>query len=206
AVLDTKDMFFMVPLQEQDKPHFAFTWEGVQYTFNRFPQGYKHCPTIAHGTLAELLQQVSIPPETCLYQYRDNILIGGDSPEAVRTAAASVRETLNNAGVVIPVDKCQGLTQEVKFLATCWIAGSASIPPDTLEKTEALQPPQSKKELQQTLGYWRKHIPGFSIIVRPLYSLLQKGKVWEWTEEHNKAMKTLMNELQTHQSLGLYTP
>lgn len=57
AVLNTKDMIFMVPLQEQDKPHFAFTWEGVQYTFNRLPQGYKRSPTIAHGALVELLQQ-----------------------------------------------------------------------------------------------------------------------------------------------------
>ena len=115
AVLDIKDMFFMVPLQEQDKPHFAFTWERVQYTFNRLPQGYKHSPTIAHGALAELLQQVSIPPEAPLYQYIVDIVIGGNSPEAVRTTAASVWETLNNAGVVIPLDNCQGPAQEVKF-------------------------------------------------------------------------------------------
>lgn len=80
----------MVPLQEQDKPYFAFTWEGVRYTFNRLPQGYKHSPTIAHGALAELLPQVSIPPEPHLYQYIDDILIGGDFQEAVRTAATSV--------------------------------------------------------------------------------------------------------------------
>ena len=47
AVLDVKDMFFMVPLREEDKEKFAFTWEGIQYSFNRLPQGYKHSPTIA---------------------------------------------------------------------------------------------------------------------------------------------------------------
>ncbi|KAF1545597.1 hypothetical protein FQV20_0008183, partial [Eudyptula albosignata] len=42
-------------------------------------------------------------------------------------------------------------------------------------KIEQLQMPQFRKELQQlmsTLVYWRKHIPGFSIIAHPLYSVL----------------------------------
>ncbi|KAK4807137.1 hypothetical protein QYF61_018478, partial [Mycteria americana] len=69
--------------------------------------------------------------------------------------------------------------------------------------------PQSRKELQQlmgTLGYWRKHVPGFSIISRPLYSLLRKGKPWEWKLEHKEAVKTLTEELKTYQSLGPVHP
>ncbi|KAK4819549.1 hypothetical protein QYF61_007060 [Mycteria americana] len=61
AALDIKDMFFMVPLKEEDKEKFAFTWEGIQYTFNRLPQGYQHSPTIAQAVLAELLQTVLLP-------------------------------------------------------------------------------------------------------------------------------------------------
>ncbi|KAK4806386.1 hypothetical protein QYF61_016236 [Mycteria americana] len=69
--------------------------------------------------------------------------------------------------------------------------------------------PQSRKELQQlmgALGYWRKHVPGFSIISRPLYSLLRKGKPWEWKLEHKEAVKTLTEELKTYQSLGPVQP
>jgi len=54
AALDVKDTFFLVTLQEKDKEKFAFRWGGVQYTFNRLPQGYKHSPMIAHAALAEL--------------------------------------------------------------------------------------------------------------------------------------------------------
>ncbi|KAK4810584.1 hypothetical protein QYF61_007321 [Mycteria americana] len=81
AALDAKDMFFMVPLKEEDKEKFAFTWEGIQYTFHRLPQGYKHSPTIAHAALAELLRTVSLPQEVKLCQYIDDTLIGGTSPE-----------------------------------------------------------------------------------------------------------------------------
>lgn len=31
TVLDVKDMFFMVSIREEDKPKFAFTWEGTQH-------------------------------------------------------------------------------------------------------------------------------------------------------------------------------
>ncbi|KAK4807063.1 hypothetical protein QYF61_018404 [Mycteria americana] len=209
AALDVKDMFFMVPLKEEDKEKFAFTWEGIQYTFNRLPQGYKHSPMIAHAALAELLQTVSLPQEVKLYQYIDDILIGGTSPEKVGEAAAAVWQALNKAEIEIPPGKCQGPSKEVKFLGTWWIAGSAVIPPDTLRKIEELQMPQSRKELQQlmgTLGYWRKHVPGFSIISRPLYSLLRKGKPWEWKLEHKEAVKTLTEELKTYQSLGPVHP
>ncbi|KAK4828000.1 hypothetical protein QYF61_022777, partial [Mycteria americana] len=108
AVLDVKDMVFMVPLKEEDKEKLAFTWEGIQYTFNRLPQGYKHSPTIAHAALAELLQTVSLPQEVKLYQYIDDILIGGTSPEKVGEAAAAVWQALNKAEIEIPPGKCQG--------------------------------------------------------------------------------------------------
>ncbi|KAF1528671.1 hypothetical protein FQV19_0014696, partial [Eudyptula minor] len=58
------------------------------------PQGYKQSPTIAHAALAELLQTVSLPQEVKLYQYIDDILIGGTSPEKVGEAAAAVWQAL----------------------------------------------------------------------------------------------------------------
>ena len=81
--------------------------------------------------------------------------------------------------------------------------GSAVIPPDTLRKIVQLQMPHSRKELQQlmgTLGYCRKHVPGFSIVHCPPYSLLQKGKPWEWKSDHKEATKTLTEELKTYES------
>lgn len=53
-------MFFMIPLRVEDKPQFAFTCQGIQYTFNQLPQDYLHSPTIAHNTVAALLGTVYI--------------------------------------------------------------------------------------------------------------------------------------------------
>ncbi|NXT86249.1 POL5 protein, partial [Zapornia atra] len=166
-----------IPLQEEDKPQFAFTWEGVQYTFNRLPQGYKHSPTIAHNALARILKEIDIPDGISVYQYIDDILIGGDNQETVKGAFNQILSTLTSLGLEIPYAKCQGPSQEVKFLGVWWCGGAIAVPADTLEKIEAGKAPENKKELQQILGtlsYWRKHVPGFSIIARSLYKLIKK--------------------------------
>lgn len=188
---------------------FAFTWKGIQYTFNRLPQGYKHSPTIAHNALAKILAEIPVSPDSTVYQYIDDILIGGKNQEGVRDTMENIRKTLLDLGLEIPDSKCQGPAQEVKFLGVWWVNGAASVPQDTLEKIEHGQNPSSVKELQQVLGtlsYWRKHIPGFAIIARPLYNLLKRGKSWEWTEQHTSALESLIKELRLFQQLGPIHP
>lgn len=60
AVLDVKDMFFMVPAQDKDRKKVALPFEDVQYTITRLSQEYKHSPVTVHAVLAELLQTHSL--------------------------------------------------------------------------------------------------------------------------------------------------
>ncbi|PKU43507.1 hypothetical protein llap_6182 [Limosa lapponica baueri] len=191
-------MFFMIPVLKQDKELFTFTLKGIQHTLNRLPQGYKHSPTIAHNALAKVLAEVPVSKGCTICQYIDDILIGREDQESMKGMMENFREMLLDLGLEVPDSKCQGSAQEVKFLGVWWIKGAASVLQDTLKKIEHGQNPSSVKELQQVLailGYWRKHIPGFSIIAHPLYSLLKKGKSWEWTGRHTKALELLMKEL-----------
>ncbi|NXH46543.1 TF29 protein, partial [Dicaeum eximium] len=198
TVLDIKDMFFMVPIQEEDKPKFAFTWEGTQYTFNCLPQGYKHLPTIVHNALAEVLQQIKIQEGVKIYQYIDDVLAGwgGEEKNAVRIAAQDTWNKLSEVGIV-PSTKCQGPSKEVRFLGTWWVEGQVVIPDETITKSDTVPAPMTKRELQQvmgTLGYWRNHLSGFSIIARPLYTLMRKNQKWEWLDSHKQALRTLIEE------------
>ncbi|RMC19973.1 hypothetical protein DUI87_00818 [Hirundo rustica rustica] len=46
ATIDIANAFFSIPLAAECKAQFAVTWKGIQYTWNRLPQGWKHSPTI----------------------------------------------------------------------------------------------------------------------------------------------------------------
>jgi len=83
------------------------------------------------------------------------------------------------------------------------------IPPDTLSSPDLIKMLESKKELQHELGllvFWRKHIPNFSIIARPLYDLLRKKAQWEWTQVHNEALWLLVFEANAYQAVGPVHP
>ncbi|NXQ56599.1 POK8 protein, partial [Anthoscopus minutus] len=131
ATIDVKDMFFMIPIQPEDMDHFAFTWEGQQYIFTRFPQGYKHSPTLAHHALAQELERISSPDNVAVYQYIDDILVGGEEKEVVGDTQQKIISHLKSLDLQIPSEKVQKPSQEVKFLGIWWKGGMTCIPPDT---------------------------------------------------------------------------
>ena len=133
----------------------------------------------------------------------------GDETEDVGATQQNITSHLENLGLQIPSEKVQKPSQEVKFLGIWWKGGMTCIPPDTLASLEQIKMPESKKDLQHVLGllvFWRKHIPDFSIIARPLYYLLRKGVKWEWTASQEEAVQLLIFEATAHQALGPIHP
>ena len=54
--------------------------------------------------------------------------------------------------------------------------------------------PCTVKEVQQFIGFvnfYQRFIPHFSTIAKPLTSLTQKGKEWEWDDSCQKAFQDL---------------
>ncbi|NWI97146.1 POL5 protein, partial [Pitta sordida] len=200
---------FMIPLQQEHRDHFAFMWEGQQFIFTRLPQGYKHSPTLVHHSLAQELEMIPNAEGVAVYQYIDDILVGGDEIEKVGTTQQNIISHLDNLGLQIPPEKIQKPSQEMKFLGIWWKGGMTCIPPDTLTSLCQIKMPESKKDLQLALVllvFWTKYIPDFSIIARPLYDLLRKGANWEWTASWDGAVRLLIFEATAHQALGPIHP
>ncbi|NWZ35505.1 POL5 protein, partial [Brachypodius atriceps] len=209
ATIDVKDMFFRISIKAEDTDGFAFTWEGQQYTFTRLPQGYRHCPTLAHHALAQEVEKIPKPHDTDVYQYIDDILVGGEEEKGVGDMQEKIISHLETLNRKIPSEKIQKPSQEAKFLGIWWKAGTTRIPPDTLTSVDTIKMPGSRKELQRALGlfvFWRKHIPDFSIIARPLYDLLRKGAKWEWSASQEEALQLLIFEATAQQALGPIHP
>ncbi|KFQ26584.1 hypothetical protein N331_12944, partial [Merops nubicus] len=212
ASLDIKDMFFQVPIAPEDRKYFAFTWDGVQYTFTRLPQGYKHSPTLAHHVLAcklENIPEIRNNSKVKVYQYIDDILVGGPTEAEVQTVYDAIIKHLTDIQIEVPEEKRQSPSQWAKFLGIKWRSGTWNIPPNTLSHLQKIKIPTNKKKLQGILGtlqYWRKHIPDFSVITRPLYDLLKKNRHWEWDTSHDEALRLLLLEAQTFQTLGPLHP
>ncbi|KFP62999.1 hypothetical protein N322_02582, partial [Cariama cristata] len=153
ATIDVKDMFFMVPLQETGRDQFAFTWEGVQFTFTCLLQGYYHSPTVAHYALAQELTQITPKEGIKVYQYIDEILIGGSDATEVGQTQSEIIDNLENLGLQIPTENVQLPSSGLKFLGIWWRGRIICIPPKTLTNLEQVKIPGTKgnKDLRNPL-------------------------------------------------------
>ncbi|PKU31252.1 hypothetical protein llap_18445 [Limosa lapponica baueri] len=134
ATIDIANAFFSIPLAAECRPQFAFTWRGVQYTWNRLPQGWKHSPTICHGLIQTALEKGGDPEHL---QYIDDIIVWGDTAE-VFEKGEKVIQILLEAGFAIKRGKVMGPAQEIQFLGIKWQDGRCQIPMDVINKITAI--------------------------------------------------------------------
>ncbi|KFQ14364.1 hypothetical protein N330_02636, partial [Leptosomus discolor] len=185
-------------------------WRAQTHRKRRSPcYIYKHSPSLAHLALAQELAIIPLEKEIKIYQYIDDILIRGHTIASVQTMQDRIIYHLEGISLQVPKEKIQTPDKEVKFLDIWWKGGSVCIPQDTLSAPDQIKTPENRKELQHPLGlliFWRKHIADFSIIAQPLYDLLRKGKTWNWSLTHDKALQLLIFEANTHHTLGPIHP
>ncbi|XP_025267880.1 uncharacterized protein LOC112639130 [Camponotus floridanus] len=107
-------------------------------------------------------------------------------------------QRLRTANLKLQPDKCEFLRNEVMYLGH--IIGSDGVRPDPA-KVKAVMNfpiPKNPKNIKQFLGlagYYRRFIPNFSKIAKPLTDLLKKDKKFEWTEKQTEAFDILRNSL-----------
>ncbi|PKU35040.1 endogenous retrovirus group k member 25 pol [Limosa lapponica baueri] len=109
ATIDSANAFFSIPLAAECRPQFAFTWKGVQYTWNRLPQGWKHSPTICHGLIQTALEKGGAPEHL---QYIDVIIVWGNTAKEVFKKGKKVIKVLLKGGFAVK----RGYSQIVKPL------------------------------------------------------------------------------------------
>ncbi|NXT58573.1 POL3 protein, partial [Pluvianellus socialis] len=202
ATIDIANAFFSIPLAAECRPQFAFTWRGVQYTWNRLPQGWKHSPTICHGLIQTTLEKGGAPQHL---QYIDDIIVWGSTAEEAFEKGEKVIQILLEAGFAIKPGKVKGPAREIQFLGIKRQDGRRQIPMDVINKITAMSPPTNKKETQAFLGvvgFWRMHIPGYSPIVNPLYKVTRKKNDFKWGPEQQSSFEQIKREIVHAVALG----
>jgi len=96
--------------------------------------------------------------------------------------------------------------KEVSFLGHVITDGGIAVDPSKVRDVLKWEPPQTVSEIRSFLGlagYYRRFIEGFSKIVKPLTSLLEKGKEFVWSEECQASFEELKKRLTTAPVLAM---
>ena len=94
-------------------------------------------------------------------------------------------QRLKEANLKLKESKCSFLKAHIQYLGHI-ISGEGIEPvPEKLESLNEMPPPTTQKEVRQFLGlagYYRKFVPKYSDIARPLTDLTKKDTQFNWTE------------------------
>ena len=90
------------------------------------------------------------------------------------------------------------------------VSGEGITPlPEKLDSIQKMLPPKTPKEVKQFLGligYYRKFIPRFSDLARPLNALTRKNMEFEWTQICQESFNLLKASLMTEPILTYPNP
>lgn len=132
--------------------------------------------------------------------YMDDIIIVGYSEENHLKNLKAVFETCKKFNLKINPNKCAFFWHEVNFLGhKCTDKGILPDPVklNVVEKYPTLKTGEEAKRFVAFANYYRRFIPHFSEIAKPLNELTRKRVRFEWSEKCQKSFDKLKYAL-TH--------
>ena len=129
-----------------------------------------------------------------MVMFIDDILIysenEADHTEHLRIVLSRLREHKLYA----KFSKCEFWLSKVPFLGHILSRDGISVDPSKVQEVMDWKAPTSVHEVRSFLGlagYYRRFIPDFSKIAKPMTRLLQKDEKYKWTPECEAAFHTL---------------
>ncbi|GKE26615.1 putative reverse transcriptase domain-containing protein [Tanacetum coccineum] len=120
-----------------------------------------------------------------------------------------VLELLKKEKLYAKFCKCEFWLQEVHFLGHVVNQDSIHVDPSKIEVVKNWKAPTTPSKIRSFLGlagYYQRFIANFSKIAKPLTSLTQKNKKYDWGMDQEEAFQTLKRiRLCTHAKSVIYT-
>ena len=130
--------------------------------------------------------------------YLDNIIIFSQDELQHLEHLEIVFSRLREAGLKMKRSKCDFFKSEIHYLGHLISPEGISLLPNKLDSIKHMPVPNSAKQIKQFLGltgYYRKFVPRFADISRPLTTLTKKDMKFEWTSACQKSFELLKETL-----------
>ena len=196
SAIDMRSGYFHLGLSDDAKPKTAFVPggpHGAKYEFNRCPFGLSQAPAYFQRLVHEVLKGI-----TFAFGYLDDILIFSPDNKTHLEHLEVVFQRLREADLKLTASKCNFFKKHIQYLGHL-VSGEGIEPlPEKLEAVRKMPPPTTPKEVRQFLGlvgYYRKFVPKFADIARPLTNLTKLDVPYEWTNRCQEAFEFLKQML-----------
>lgn len=198
STVDLSAGYWQVQLDEdaKDKSSFYGVGGGL-WRFTVMPFGLCNAPATFERLMEKVLEQLQW--QICLC-YLDDILIFSRTVTEHFARIRMVLDRMRDAGLRLKPKKCQFFKEQTLFLGHVVSRDGIRADPEKISKVTECREPEDVHEVRSLhgfLNYYRRFIPNFSSIARPIIDLTKKDVPFRWGVEQDEAfqrLKTLLTE------------
>ena len=205
STLDLTNGFFHVDVEVESRKYTSFVVPDGQYEFLKAAFGLCNSPSVFQRYVNAIFRD--LVAKKIVLTYMDDLIVNSMNHE---TGIENLRIVLDRASefrLNLNWSKCRFLQTKIEYLGHVSEGGSMSPSEKKIRAVSNFKTPTCVKEIQSFLGlsgYFRKYIPGFSVIARPLSNLLRNDAKFKFEIEEEQAFQTLKKLLCSHPVLKLY--
>ena len=193
STIDLRSGYHHIALGKSSRAKTAFVMPFGKYEFLMVPFGLAQAPAYFQLLMNKVLKGLKFT-----MTYLDNIIIFSQDELQHLEHLEIVFSHLQEAGLKMKRSKCDFFKSEIHYLGHLISPEGVSPLPNKLDSIRHMPVPNSAKEIKQFLGltgYYRKFVPRFADISRPLTTLMKKDVKFEWTSACQKSFKLLKEAL-----------
>ena len=193
STIDLRSGYHHIALGKDSRAKTAFVKPFGKYEFLMVPFGLAQVPAYFQLLMNQVLEGL-----TFAMTYLDDIIIFSNSEEEHLLHLEEVFHWLKKAGLKMKQSKCDFFKSQIHYLGHLISEDRIHPLPYKLDSIKKIPVPKCMKEIKQFLcvtGYYRKFVPRFADILRPLTRLTKKETIFNWTPECQKSFDLLKSYL-----------
>ena len=193
STIDLRIGYHHIALGKDSRAKTAFVTPFGKYEFLMVPSGLAQAPAYFQLLMNKVLE--GLP---CAMTYLDDIIIFSKNEVEHLEHLEEVFHQLRQAGLKMKCSKCDFFKSEIHYLGHLISVDGISPLLDKLDTLKNMPALKDMKEIKQFLGltgYYRKFVPRFADISRPLTQLTKKETKFMWICKCQKLFKLLKSFL-----------
>ena len=195
STLDLASGYWQIELSPDAKEKSAFCTAQGLFQFCVMPFGLTNAP----ATFQRLMERVlaGLQWQICLV-YIDDIIIFSETLDDHLLQLQEVFSRLKSAKLKLKPKKCCLFRKRVKYLGHVVSEHGVETDPDKIEAVRCWPTPQSQTEVRSFVGlcsYYRRFIPDFASVAKPLILLTEKNTTFKWGTDQESAFEVLKQKL-----------
>jgi hypothetical protein len=195
--IDLRSGYHQIKIRASDIPKTAISTRYGLYEYLVMSFGLTNVPAY----FMYLMNSVFMPElDKFVVVFIDDIFLYSKNEVEHAKHLHTVLQRFREHRLYAKLSKCDFWLKEIKFLGHTISKEGITVDPDKVQEVTNWKPPTIVRQIQSSIGlagYYRRFIPDFSRIAKPMIELLKKGAKFEWGQKCEDAFHTLRQHLTT---------